>query len=670
MLLDSVQRRGLALSFTVAMLLGGVVSSSLGTTRSEYDISLGSDGTLLGGAGDGYAGSWYHYPDADEYVMWFDNGSYDATRPCLLDAWAYIEAINPDRACPLIEIAYGWTTPDWSALGRAEPPLPGDMAGTTQTSYVEGRTLYQDENVLLGATSSIEPHDQSILSYTPAWICIVVRGRNIHVYRFIYHGDAADSGEEEEEPEVQLGACCNHQTGECYIASMCVSPYVWLGAGTTCSDCKVGDYTLDYGDAPSPYPTLLSQNGARHTVKSSLYLGAGISKDSDGKPSASATGDDYDDGVGFTSTLVPGLSATVQITASGSGVINAWIDFNRDSDWADAGEKILVDEPVSVGTRTLSFTVPSSASVGNTFARFRFSTSTGVGYVGLAADGEVEDYRVQVISGGGDEPSGVYIAQPPTNGYYPKWSRPARMVGQVIQGWRETSSYATGPILADDWTDSDQRPVTGIRWWGSFDQWIGSAPPTDMPSAFHISIWTDAMGAGYPSTLVWETTCTSWAWVFSGYAQDPRGQVSSTAVFEFSHLLSQDKWFYPTAAMGSRYWVGIAAVYGGQTIQHPWGFLTRQGGQSSAAMRIQVVGSVISGQISQWPPTVGSLFVNGLSVVYPQNIPWDLAFEVISCKPGWGSGGSGTSGGDVNGDGRITTADLEALLAILLQIPG
>jgi hypothetical protein len=133
-----------------------------------------------------------------------------------------------------------------------------------------------------------------------------------------------------------------------------------------------------------------------------------------------------------------------------------------------------------------------------------------------------------------------------------------------------------------------------------------------------------------------------------------------------NHLLSQDKWFYPTTAMGSRYWVGIAAVYGGQTIQHPWGFLTRQGGQSSAAMRIQVVGSMISGQASQWPPTVGSLFVNGLSVVYPQNIPWDLAFEMISCKPGWGSSSSGASGGDVNGDGRITTEDLEALLIILL----
>jgi len=490
---------------------------------------------------------------------------------------------------------------------------------------------------------------------------MIIRARNVHVYRWVSHGDPESS--DDDDSDMEVGACCNQQTGECYIASMCVSPFVWLGAGTNCSACTTQSYTWDYGDAPNPYPTLSSQNGARHTVNTSLYLGTGVSRDSDGKPSAAATGDDYDDGVSFTSTLVPGLSATVQITASGRGVVNAWIDFNRDGDWADAGERILVDEPVSAGTTAMSFAVPSSASAGSTIARFRFSTSTGLGPTGLAADGEVEDYSVQVTSGGGDGGSGIYVAQPPTNGYYPKWSQPAKLVNQVLQGWVETSSYTTGPILADDWSDVDQRPVTGIRWWGSFAQWLGSAPPTDLPNAFHISIWTDAMGAGYPSTLVWETTCTNWTWVFSGYAQDPRGQTPGTAVFEMNHMLSQDKWFYPMPAMGSSYWVGIAAVYGGQTtVEHPWGILTRQGGQRSAAVRIQTVGSAASA--TQWPPTVGSMYLSGLPVVYPQTVPWDLSFQLISSKPGWGGGTAG--GCDVNGDGRVNSEDMAALLNCFL----
>lgn len=243
-------------------------------------------------------------------------------------------------------------------------------------------------------------------------------------------------------------------------------------------------------------------------------------------------------------------------------------------------------------------------------------------------------------------------------------------MGSSIQGWPEISLYLNGPILADDWADQDQRPVIGIRWWGCFNQWMQPYPPTDTPSAFHIGIWTDAMGTSYPSTLVWETTCANWSWAFSGYVQDPRGQPSGLAVFEMSSLLSQDKWFYPTPIMGSRYWVSISAMYNGQgTSLHPWGFLTRQRDYGSPAMRIQMVGSVIPGQTGQWPPKVGSLFVNGLPVMYPQNVSWDLSLELISSRPGGGSsgGGGGISGsGDVNGDGKVTIEDIAELINLLL----
>ena len=81
------------------------------------------------------------------------------------------------------------------------------------------------------------------------------------------------------------------------------------------------------------------------------------------------------------------------------GLLNAWLDFNADGDWNDAGEQILTDVSIPAGTTSsLAFTVPASAvSNTTTFARFRFSTMGGVSPTGLAPDGEVEDYALTTV---------------------------------------------------------------------------------------------------------------------------------------------------------------------------------------------------------------------------------------------------------------------------------
>ena len=51
------------------------------------------------------------------------------------------------------------------------------------------------------------------------------------------------------------------------------------------------------------------------------------------------------------------------------------------------------------GDHVLTLDVPSYASAGTTYARFRVSTvggSGGLGVGGTAADGEVEDYQVTI----------------------------------------------------------------------------------------------------------------------------------------------------------------------------------------------------------------------------------------------------------------------------------
>jgi len=159
---------------------------------------------------------------------------------------------------------------------------------------------------------------------------------------------------------------------------------------------------LDFGDAPDPsYPTLMASNGARHVIVPNLYLGAGIDAELDGQPDATATGDDNDgnddeDGVVFTSSLIPGTTASVDVTASAPGILNAWMDFDGDGDWADPGEQIFADVALAAGVNSLTFPVPAAATSGTTFSRFRFSSVSGLTFDGLASDGEVEDYQVTI----------------------------------------------------------------------------------------------------------------------------------------------------------------------------------------------------------------------------------------------------------------------------------
>ncbi|MEM7585614.1 MAG: Calx-beta domain-containing protein, partial [Acidobacteriota bacterium] len=160
--------------------------------------------------------------------------------------------------------------------------------------------------------------------------------------------------------------------------------------------------TLDYGDAPDSYATLFASDGARHDVVAGFSLGTELDAELDGIEDVAAAGDDGDntadeDGVTF-GTLVAGATVGVDVEASAAGVLDAWVDWNADGDF-DAGEKIFDGEALAAGTNSLSAAIPASAAVGDTFARFRFSSAGVADPTGRAADGEVEDYQVTVNAG-------------------------------------------------------------------------------------------------------------------------------------------------------------------------------------------------------------------------------------------------------------------------------
>jgi hypothetical protein len=161
------------------------------------------------------------------------------------------------------------------------------------------------------------------------------------------------------------------------------------------------DVSLDFGDASEDYPVTLDQNGARHIV-GALFLGSGVDSETDGTPSANADSDGDDDGVVLLATLINTNVATISsfsVIASRPGKLDAWIDFNNDDDWSDAGEQIFTSTDVVAGENLLNFSVPAGSTSGSTGARFRLSSAGGLVPTGAAADGEVEDYMVLLVDG-------------------------------------------------------------------------------------------------------------------------------------------------------------------------------------------------------------------------------------------------------------------------------
>ncbi len=172
--------------------------------------------------------------------------------------------------------------------------------------------------------------------------------------------------------------------------------------------------TTDFGDAPSSYPISLAQNGARHTV-GALFLGGTVDTESDGVASleSNSEGSD-DDGVTFNESFSAGSSTNIEVIASAAGgLLSAWFDWNQDGDWSDANEQVFANVAISSGANALAVPVPSGTISGHTYARFRLSTDSGLGVTGLASNGEVEDYRVNVDTTGSWFPLGPFSA---TNG--------------------------------------------------------------------------------------------------------------------------------------------------------------------------------------------------------------------------------------------------------------
>lgn len=89
----------------------------------------------------------------------------------------------------------------------------------------------------------------------------------------------------------------------------------------------------------------------------------------------------------------------ITLLSSGTGVADAWIDWNNNGSFQDPGEQILSSTPIRAGSNTFLVQTPAGASVGFTNARFRLSTVGGLLTNGVGIGGEVEDYKIEILAG-------------------------------------------------------------------------------------------------------------------------------------------------------------------------------------------------------------------------------------------------------------------------------
>lgn len=198
-----------------------------------------------------------------------------------------------------------------------------------------------------------------------------------------------------------------------------------INNATNCSDTALVMVTVpasclgdDFGDAPLVYD---AATPASHNIVNTLKIGTSI--DAEGAPVSSllADGDDLNqvanDEAGI--TFLPRINtASTTLGVSVNSVLNstdttaylvAWLDFNRDGDFNDVGERSSIlpipssDTPANPILQFSGFNSGCAVIAGPSYLRVRLTTDTSGDWNGVPlangsrTNGEVEDYAVTLM---------------------------------------------------------------------------------------------------------------------------------------------------------------------------------------------------------------------------------------------------------------------------------
>lgn len=116
----------------------------------------------------------------------------------------------------------------------------------------------------------------------------------------------------------------------------------------------------------------------------------------------------YSDYTATSTNLTAGLTYTLSVNVNTAGNFEvdgyAWIDFNKNGLFTDAGESFNLGSTTNVANGVLfscplSITVPANAVLGTTRMRITASYDLGINSCSTAFDGETEDYTINILAG-------------------------------------------------------------------------------------------------------------------------------------------------------------------------------------------------------------------------------------------------------------------------------
>jgi PKD repeat protein len=121
-------------------------------------------------------------------------------------------------------------------------------------------------------------------------------------------------------------------------------------------------------------------------------------------------------GTAYTLTITPAIVNNTQAAAYTNDEIAAWIDFNNDFDFNDAGEQVAYVLVASGWVNTFNVSIPLASYTGAVRMRVRISYQPdgAITPCGPASYGETEDYTINITSGAGlnDNPLGLVQMYP------------------------------------------------------------------------------------------------------------------------------------------------------------------------------------------------------------------------------------------------------------------
>lgn len=235
-----------------------------------------------------------------------------------------------------------------------------------------------------------------------------------------------------------------------------------------------------------------------------------------------------------------------------------------------------------------------------------------------------------------------------------KWSQPPDCdVGLDVQSWGLGGPQLPfTPVLtvADDWL-CDGRPITAIRWWGSYMGWLSKIPSNNVPPAQprplgFVLTWRKDIPAGgtnsfsRPGDTIAAITCpladagesnapVGWVTEQNGCVSDLSSSLmqSNTYEHEFSYYVEFPATNVWNEKEGQIYWLSVEAVYQNLPPSNQWGWGTTSVENNWNDDAVQIISGIQTNKLV-YPPAGWETATNHPYAGQSVNMAYELLTDV------------------------------------------